>query len=313
MSLQRGKRTLAIISLLFGVPILGFAALFVKWSGAPGPVTALYRMLIGAVVITPLFLARGKTPFHKLSRRGVLVALVGGALFGTDMAIWMTAVGMSGATMPTLMANTAPLWVGIGSVLLFKERQSRGFRVGLALAIVGVVLVFGRNLQDGAGPVRGMALGLVAALFYAAFVLATQEGRRHLNTVTYLYISTLGAAGALLVINLIMRNRLTGFDRQTYLSFLALGVAVQFLGWLLINFSQGYLRASVVAPVLLLQPVLTALLAIPLLGENLTPYHVAGGLTVLSGIYIVIWSRNRALRAAADAAPESSAARRPER
>ena len=48
---------------------------------------------------------------------------------------------------------------------------------------------------------------------------------------------------------------------MTYLSFVALGILVQFVGWLLINFAQGYLRASIVAPVLLVQPVLTALLA----------------------------------------------------
>lgn len=150
--------------------------------------------------------------------------------------------------------------------------------------------------MGGAGLGRGMAMGLVAALFYAGFVLATQEGRRYLDTVTYLWISTLGAAGALLIINLALRNPLTGFDGQTYLAFLALGIVVQSLGWLLINYSQGYLKASLVAPVLLVQPVLTALLAIPLLGEVLTPWHVAGGLVVLVGVYVVIWSRNRRLR-----------------
>jgi drug/metabolite transporter (DMT)-like permease len=76
-----------------------------------------------------------------------------------------------------------------------------------------------------------------------------------------------------------------------------LGILVQFLGWFLINYAQGYIRASVVAPTLLGQPVLTALLAIPLLGETFTLRHIAGGLTVLAGIYLVVWSRNRALRA----------------
>lgn len=289
------SRTLALVALLGGVLILGFAAIFVKWADAPGPVTALYRMLIGAAVITPFFLVRRGVSLSKLPRRGVFIALVGGSLFGTDMAIWMTAVGISGATVPTLMANTAPLWVGVGSLLIFRERLTAGFWVGLVLAVCGVVLVFGHDLRGGQGLGRGTALGLVAALFYAGFVLATQEGRRHLDTVAYLWISTLGAAAALIVINLATRNPLAGFGRMTYLSFLALGIVVQFLGWLLINYSQGYLRASLVAPVLLGQPVLTALLAVPLLGELLTPWHIVGGLTVLTGIYIVIWSRNRAL------------------
>jgi drug/metabolite transporter (DMT)-like permease len=290
------RRTVALLALMGGVVILGFAAIFVTWSGAPGPVTGLYRMVIGAAVITPFFLLNRRAPLKSLRRRGVLMALLGGVLFGADMAIWMTAVSMGGATMPTLMANTAPLWVGVGSILLFKERQSVGFWVGLPVAVAGVVMVFGHNLGHEAGPGRGMVMGLVAALFYAGFVLATQEGRTYLDTLTYLWISTLGAAAALAVINLLLGTRLAGYDARTYLSFFALGVIVQFLGWLLINYAQGYLRASLVAPVLLGQPVLTALLAVPLLKESLTPWLIAGGLTVLAGIYIVVWSRNRALR-----------------
>jgi drug/metabolite transporter (DMT)-like permease len=306
MATEGKTRALALTALLGGVVILGFAAIFVMWSAAPGPVTALYRMVIGVVAIAPLFLARRRAQPRALPRRGLMVALLGGALFGTDMAIWMTAVEFGGPTMPTLMANTAPVWVGIGSMVLFRQRQSAGFWVGLLVAIVGVALVFGHNLSGGAGPGRGMAMGLVAALFYASFVLATQVGRKYLDTVAYLWVSTLGAAAALLVINLAMRNPLGGFDRQTYLSFLALGIVVQFLGWLLINYSQGYLRADLVAPVLLAQPVLTALLAIPLLGEMLTPWHVAGGLTVMAGVYVVIRSRSRRLRSERLRAPGSA-------
>ena len=293
---HNGARTRALLALAGGVCILGFAAIFVTWANAPGPVTALYRMVIGVVVIAPMFIARRRSSPGKLPGRGVMMALIGGALFGTDMAIWMTAIGLSGATMPTLMANTAPIWVGVGSMLVFRERQSPGFWVGLLVAIAGVAIVFGHHLNGGAGLGRGMALGLVAALFYASFVLATQEGRRYLDTMTYLWISTLGAAVALLIINLALGNRLTGFDGRTYLAFLALGIVVQFLGWFLINYSQGYLRASLVAPVLLIQPVLTALLALPILGEVLTPWHIAGGLMVLAGVYVVVWSRNRRLR-----------------
>ncbi len=223
------------------------------------------------------------------------MAVLGGSLFGCDMAIWMTAIGISGATMPTLMANTAPLWVGIGSILIFRERKAPGFWVGVVIAIIGVVLVLGHNLRATDGLGRGMIMGLVAALFYASFHLATQVGRRHMDTLSYLWISTLSAAGALLIINAIMRSPLTGFSSKTYLSFIALGILVQFLGWLLINFAQGYLRASIIAPVLLVQPVLTALLAVPLLGEHFTSWHIAGGLAVLAGVYIVLWSRNRVL------------------
>ena len=223
------------------------------------------------------------------------MAVLGGTLFGCDMAIWMTAIGISGATMPTLAANTAPLWVGIGSIVIFRERKAPGFWTGVLIAIAGVVLVLGHNIRTTDGLAAGMIMGLIAALFYASFQLATQAGRRRIDTVSFLWISTMSAAGALLIINIIMRSPLSGFSMKTYIAFIALGLLVQFLGWLLIHFSQGYLRASIVAPVLLAQPVLTALLAVPLLGERFTFWHIAGGTAVLAGVYIVIWGRNRVL------------------
>jgi drug/metabolite transporter (DMT)-like permease len=286
---------LALLALLGGVAILGFAAIFVKWSGAPGPVTALYRMLIGAAVITPIYLVRRRSTRGPLPGRGVLMAVIGGSLFGCDMAIWMSAIEISGATMPTLAANTAPLWVGVGSIVIFRERKAPGFWTGVLIAIAGVVLVLGHNIRTTDGLAAGMIMGLIAALFYASFQLATQAGRRRIDTISFLWISTLSAAGALLIINIIMRSSLTGFSPKTYMAFVALGILVQFTAWFLINFAQGYLRASIVAPVLLGQPVLTALLAVPLLKERFTVWHIAGGLTVLAGVYIVIWSRNRVL------------------
>ena len=106
----------------------------------------------------------------------------------------------------------------------------------------------------------------------------------------------MAAALTLLVINLVLRQPLAGYDGRTYLSFLGLGVLVQFVAWFLINLAQGHIRASVVAPALLGQPILTAVLAVPLLGETFGPRQIGGGLTVVAGIYIVIWSRNRMLK-----------------
>jgi len=56
----------------------------------------------------------------------------------------------------------------------------------------------------------------------------------------------------------------------------------------------GHLPASLVAPPLLGQPVVTALLAGPLLGETFSAGHIVGGAAVLTGVYIVHRSRRSA-------------------
>lgn len=58
-------------------------------------------------------------------------------------------------------------------------------------------------------------------------------------------------------------------------------------------YALGHLPASVVAPTMALQPVMTALLAIPLLGEIPNLWQGLGGLIALAGIYIVNRSHRR--------------------
>jgi drug/metabolite transporter (DMT)-like permease len=62
-------------------------------------------------------------------------------------------------------------------------------------------------------------------------------------------------------------------------------------GYLSIGYALGHLPASIVAPTLIGQPVVTALLAFPLLGEALRTQQWIGGLVVLLGIYLVHRSR----------------------
>jgi drug/metabolite transporter (DMT)-like permease len=73
-----------------------------------------------------------------------------------------------------------------------------------------------------------------------------------------------------------------------------MGLIVQIIGQLAINYALGYLPASLVAPTMLGQPVLTAVLAGPLLHEYLSGTQVVGGIAVLLGVYIVHRSRIKA-------------------
>jgi drug/metabolite transporter (DMT)-like permease len=91
----------------------------------------------------------------------------------------------------------------------------------------------------------------------------------------------------LLILSLALHQPLTGYPAFTYLNFLALGLVPQVFGYLAINYALGCLPASIVSPTMLGQPIMTAILAGPLLGEGLSPWQVLGGLAVLAGVYVV--------------------------
>ncbi len=188
------------------------------------------------------------------------------------------------------MANLAPVWVGFGSMILFKENHKRIFWIGLLIAIAGVIVVLNKDIYASGSQLYGSLLGILAGFFYGGFYILSQQGRKILNTLSYLFISTIGSALILFSFVKLFHYDLTGYDRSTWLLFLSIGIGVQVFGWMMVNYSQGYLSASIVSATLLGQPVLTALFAIVLLNEKLTLWHIIGGLIVILGIYLVHYS-----------------------
>lgn len=285
----------AYLFLGFGILCIGFSAIFVRWANAPGAVTGFYRMAVAVLILALPFYrrqqgARPDAPWQ-LPRREVVIALLGGAFFAGDLIFWNTGILLGGATNPTLMGNTAPVWVGLGAMIFFKERLPLLFWGGLLLAIAGAALILGLDVIQSFSLGLGTFFGLIAGVFYGGYFLLTQRGREQLDALTYFWIAAVAATVLLFVAALLLRQPLLGYTPFTYLNFLALGLVVQVFGQFAFSYALGYLPASVVAPAGLGQPVVTAILAWPLLGETISPLQALGGMTVLGGVYLVHRSR----------------------
>ena len=103
----------------------------------------------------------------------------------------------------------------------------------------------------------------------------------------HIWLVGIGASVALFIMNIAFQYLLTGFERNTWLIFLTTALVSQLIGYMALAYALGHLPASIVAPTMVLQPVVTALLAIPLLGEIPSIWQGIGGCIALVGIYIV--------------------------
>ena len=284
---------LPYLALGAGVVGLGFAAIFVRWANAPGPVAMFYRLAITVTLLAlPFFRrvkARGGVPIT-----GLQLAILGGLFFAGDLAFWATGVVLSGATSPTLLLNTAPIWVGLGALVLFHERLNAIFWIGLFVAMSGALIVLGFGSLHAFSVGLGAFFGLLGGIFHAGYFLTTQRGRETLDSLTYFWLAAVGSTLGLLAVSLAFGMPLAGYSLFTYLNFLALALVPQILGHFSISYALGYLPASIVAPTLLGQPVVTAFLAALLLGERLSAWEILGGVLVLAGVYAVHRSRNKA-------------------
>ncbi|HAZ22206.1 MAG TPA: hypothetical protein DHD79_02015 [Firmicutes bacterium] len=283
----RNRDYRSYIALVFGIISLGLSPIFLRMANAPGPVASFYRMLIGTIVLAVPFFYRARKTTGGLSRKGIKLAVIGGLFFAGDLVFWATGVMIGGATIPTLLSNVAPLWVGIAALVIFKEKLRPLFWVGLAIAMSGAVLILGNDLLNSATFGLGSLLGLLSSLFYCGYFVMTQMGRKYLGPLSYFWPAALSGTIVLLIYNLIMKLPLTGYSSTTYLWFLANGLITQVIGYLCVNYALGHLPASIVSPTLLGQPVVTALIAWPLLSEVLSPMHFLGGAAILAGVIMV--------------------------
>ncbi len=291
---RRPSNVLPYIAIVVGVLATGFSALFVRWAAAPGPVTGFYRMALASLVLAPFAILR-RGGRQAWPRMGILLALLGGLSLALDLALWNTSVNMTRAANATLLGNTAPLWVALAAWLLFRERLTARFWLGLILTLAGVAAVAGADflldLQFGWGDL----LGLSAGLFYAGYYLCTQRGREHLDPLQYVWATGTVSALLLLIISTAMRLPITGYPAQSYLAFLGAALVTQVLGYVSVAYALGHLPASIVSPTMVGQPLVTALVGIPLLGEWLSPVQWLGGAAVLVGILLVHRSRAPAI------------------
>jgi drug/metabolite transporter (DMT)-like permease len=275
---------LAYGALVCGILCIGCSALFVKFAGLPGTVSAFYRLLFAAPPLLAAWLWTGKTiP----ARRDLLLMSAGGALFAIDLALWNSGLLLTSAATATLLANNAPIWVGLGALFIFRERLAPRFWLGLALSLLGMAFIVGAGGWRELRLNQGDLLSIGASMFYAAYLLTTQKARVANDTLTFMTVSVVVGAVLLLIFNLCLGLPLAGFSARSWWALVGLGLISHLVGWLAINYALGHLKASAVSVSLLGQAVVTALLSIPLLGETLGVAQSAGGLLVLSGIYLV--------------------------
>jgi len=285
--MQRQKQigVLAYLALAIGIVCIGFSAIFVKIAGAPGVVSAFYRVLFAGIAVVPWGLYRYRRRARLGGRQALLIA-AGGVVFGIELALWNTSLLYTSAANSTLLANNASLWVGLGAWWMFREKLSLRYWCGLLLALVGMVILVGAMSGHEVHLQFGDLLAGISSFFYAAYLLIAQRARRGVDTLTFMAWSLVPSILILLALNLAMGTALGGYSKKTWLALLALGLVSHMIGWLALNYALGHLRAAPVSVSLLAQSIVTALASIPILGESLSHHQIAGGVVVLGGIYL---------------------------
>lgn len=280
-------------------PYLWLVAAPLFWSGniafgrvlaeALPPLTlSVVRWSVAAAILAAVARYGGGVPWPKGKAWGPVAAMAGTGVATFTPLVYL-ALGRVGATEASLIQSSTPVfalllaWVFLGETLGWRKIGGALLTIAGVAVIVshgGVTRLFGWRWDQGDLEM------LLAAFIWGAYTVATRQAARYLPPLA----ATLHASwlGLLMLLPALIWELSQGV--RLHLTPLAwIGVAyislfpsaAAFLAW---SYGIGRVGAGRGAIFNNLLAVFTALWAVWLLGEALTPAKVAGGLLILAGV-----------------------------
>ena len=261
--------------------IFGSNGVFAAHIGLSSAEIVCMRTLIGsAALILVLLISRTKLDWAVMKREA-LKLVAAGVCLGVNWALLFEAYKLMSVSMATLTYYTAPIIVLLLSPLLLKEKQGARAYIGMAAAVVGLVLAVG--LSDTAVTAAGLVVGLGSAVFYAGLIIFNKK----IDGVTGLPLTTIEMviAACVMLPYVLLTGGHVGFPPDTegtlYLLFLCL-VNTGLACWLYFS-SMNRLPARAVALFGYVDPVSALIFSAIFLGEQLGALQILGAVLVFAG------------------------------
>nr|HID14465.1 DMT family transporter [Anaerolineae bacterium] len=271
-----------------GVITVSTAAILIRLAQieAHSLVIAAWRLTLATLILAPIVLGTHRSELRALTRHEWVSALVSGLLLALHFATWITSLALISVAASVLLVTTNPIFVGLASHLLLRERLSRDMVVALLVTTAGGVLIGLGDLGEGTHRLWGDVLALVGAMAGAGYFLIGRRLRARLSLLAYVFPVYGTAALTLMTIMLLSGLPPIPQHPQTWASLLLLALGPQILGHSSLNWALRYLSATYVTVAILGEPIGSTLLAWWLLREQPSLWAVAGGGLILVGIAI---------------------------
>ncbi|MGW0213972.1 DMT family transporter [Micromonospora chokoriensis] len=240
-------------------------------------------------------------------RRVLAVAVALGAVgYAAQAGLFFGALQLMDASLLALILYTYPVLVTVGAVLLGRDRLSPRRAAALVGASGGTLLVLLGAGGVGFHPL-GALLAFAAALTYTIYILVADTVVHRLAPVVLAALVLTGAAGTLAVHALLTGGVDLTFGWRGW--FWVACIAVVSTVVAMLTFFAGLRRTgpSTAAILSTVEPVVTAVLATLVLGENLTVVQLVGGALVLSSVVVLQLRSARAQRPSRDPARDDVA------
>lgn len=277
----------AKIYLIISMLIFGTIGIFVRYIPFSSAEIAFFRGAIGATFLAVILALKGEKIKGEALKKSLPILCLSGAFIGINWILLFEAYRHTTVATATLCYYMAPVIVITVSVFLFKERLTLKKLFCAVAAVVGMVFVSGvLNSEFSVGQLKGVLLGLGAAVFYALVIILNKK----LGLIPPLYKTAFQLGSAALVILPYVLVRHTSTESHiTAVSVILLavvGIVHTGIAYTLYFSAVGRLKAQTTAVLSYIDPVIAIILSGTVLKENMGFLSVIGAVIILGAALI---------------------------
>lgn len=273
---------------------ISFAGPLVRLSGADPAAIAVWRLGFSLVIVAVFLGFTGEwRDWKRLSVREFTLAALGGVSLALHFWAWNASIHLTTIAASVTLVSLQPAVVGAISALALREAPTRRQVLGIAIAILGALVIAAPDLKggmapNGNAPLLGNLLAVSAAVTAAIYYSIGRLLRKSLGVWAYVGIVY---STAFITLSLIAASRgiaLAPEPPREIAIFAGLALGPMLVGHTGMNWALKFLPAYVVNLTVLGEPVGATLLGalIPSIRQVPTPATLIGGAIVLGGVII---------------------------
>jgi len=283
------------VGVSIGIVAISFASIFIRFcNDVPSIMIATYRLTLSSVIL--LIIAKSKgIGLSSYNKRHILMGILGGFFLSLHFSFWISSLKFTSVASSVVLVATNPIFVGLFSYLVFKEKQPAELILGIILSFSGsIILAVGDCAFQGLTAqnpsfLLGDILAFLGAVMASGYLMVGSKLREKMDVLPYISMVYTFSASFLLITSLSLGIPFTGYKPSSYFYMVLLAIVPQLIGHTSFNWALKHLKASMVAITILGEPIGASILAYIIFKETIKSFQLVG--IILIFLAIIIASR----------------------
>ncbi|NOU93095.1 EamA family transporter [Paenibacillus sp. LMG 31456] len=284
MKLNKSNAAVNPYFLLFiSILAIAISSIMIKSSNTPPSVAGMHRLYITVLIMLP-FVSWKKLRLTRLTKYDWLLVLSAGFFLGLHFLFWMESLSYTSVASSMVILTLQPLFVMIGSYIIFKERVNKLMVLCMIIAVFGSIIIACGDIGVSREALIGDALSLLGTVSISAYMLAGQKVTHKIPANVYSVIVFFIGGSVMLIYSLMNHFSLIDYSSSDWMYFLLLALIPTIFGHFIFNLLLKSIGATTVSVGVIGEPVLAIILAYFILGEAVSSFQILGGLFTVVGM-----------------------------